>query len=159
MKYLLCVGVIAGFGYIGLCVRSHLSKKVKFYEQLIAFLNKFIINVNFLQINFIDYLNEEITKNNELAKILIHFKQNYIDNISAENIKHLYLSDSELKMVFECLNSVGGTDSENQIALLNGYKVKFEQLLKDNNELMKKYSGLAVKMSIIVGCLIVLIFI
>ena len=69
------------------------------------------------------------------------FKLKYIDNVISENLKHFYLTDNELQLVFDCLNSIGATDCENQIALLNGYKVEFERLYVDNNDKMKKSDG------------------
>ena len=84
MKYILCGCIVVGFGYIGLCVRSHLTKREMFYRDLNNFIEQFIVNVNFLQINFNDYLENECQKKNyqyprkdKSFYILIHQYQPY----------------------------------------------------------------------------------
>ena len=157
MKYVLCVGVIAGFSYIGICIRNHLSKRELFYTSLISFIEQFVINVNFIQLNFIECLDRECEKNNELSKVFSYFKDVYINGNKRQVLKHQYLSEKELLDVFDCLNSIGATDCENQIVILQGFKIRFEQKREECKVLNTKYSGLAVKMSILTGCLVVLL--
>lgn len=159
MKYILCGGIIVGFGYIGLCVRSHLNKREALYRSVITFIDQFIVNVNFLQVNFIECLNKECTKGGELSEIFKYYKQKFIDRMEVNRFKSVILTESEALEIFDCLNSIGTTDAENQIALLQGYKIKFAEKLATCTEYTNKYSSLAVKMSVIVGCLIVLIFV
>lgn len=159
MKYILSVGIIAGFGYIGLCVRSYLNKREEFYKALISFIDQFIINVNFIQINFTEFLASEQIKNEELFKLLNHFRNATLNEDYSVRYKSLFLNDDEVTEVLELLNSIGSTDADNQIALLKGYKLRIEQTLLKCTESVNKYSSLSVKMSLILGCLVVLIFI
>lgn len=159
MKYLLCIGLIAGFGVIGLCIRSHLFQRVQFYKELMGFIDKFIINVNFIQLNFIDCLDEEINRSSSLSKIFLLYKTKFIDEQLVEDIKISYLHDSEINETFSLLNSIGSTDIENQIAILNGEKMKLEEKLNACSTSFNKYGGMSVKLSVVVGCLLALIFV
>ena len=153
------MGIVAGFGYIGLCVRSHLTKREAFFRDLNTFVEQFIVNVNFLQINFINYLELECEKKNNLCEIFSYFKNVYIEENKNSILNNTFLDKREVDEIIEMLCSIGATDQENQIALLKGYKSIIEQKLVSTSEQTKKYSGFAVKMSLIVGAMVVILLI
>lgn len=151
--------MVVGFGYIGLCVRNHLTKRETFYRELNNFLEQFIVNVNFLQINFVNFLESECEKRNSLYEIFSYFKNVHIDGVEKATLKNTLLDRKEADEVIELLCSIGATDQENQIALLNGYKIKIEQKLQQVSEQTKKYASFAVKMSLIAGAMVVILLI
>ncbi len=159
MKIMICGAIVVLCGFVGLVIKESFGKRVQFYVCVIQFIDSFSINVNFLQKDLFSFINLEEYKSKEFVEMLKLLKSNFINGSADLNIKNSILKEAELQEVVNMFLDIGKTDVENQLSLLKGYRHTFEDKLKSAKQLDCKYSPLALKMSLLVGCLISLILI
>ena len=155
MKYLVCGGILIGFTYIGMCIRSKLTAKHQFLNQLCQFIEDFLINVTYTKMPL-----EEYIKSKDCTSGFNKFLLNYYNyRTNKTDIKPIIknFSEAEANQVFEFLDKIGATDSSGQIEILSNYKIIFANLLNSSCEKKQKYGSLAIKMSVLIGLLVVLL--
>lgn len=155
MKILLLISLLIVCGFGGVQIRQALHKRFLFYSDLCKFIDDFIVNINFSQESFKNFITNKRTTNADLEKIL----HNYLEFGKDKMLKLFYLQDQNLNEVYAMLSEIGLTDAENQIVILKNYKNIFEKRKAEAENFDKKYSSLAVKISILVGLLVDIILI
>lgn len=159
MQIAFSVIIVVGFGYLGVFFRSYLKERVVFYEDLIRFLKELEINISFLQEDFYCYIKNFQCESKDLQKILSDFLKARQGVALSSKQKMFYVRIKDVEIVESFLENFGKIDAENQISQLNFFKLKAEEKLKKEKQIYEKYSGVSIKLSLLIGLLFVLVLV
>lgn len=164
MKYVLLImlaGVAILIGYI-------FSKKYKtraiFFQSLVLLCQKFDVEINYSRErvkNIFDNLDEKHKHN------LYGIDKNYIAFLNKENslekedlFKNInFLKDDEKNIIYMFFKILGRSDVDSQSKEIKNYQTRFESISKSALTDNKKYGGLSIKLGIVAGLLLIVIFI
>ena len=157
MKLILCCILVAVCIYLGIVVASNLKTKKTFWEDLVKFCEFLSANIGFGQ----KKINEVIMDYEALCspvckKVLMDYvaHNNPLLQVCLEN----FLNREEEQILKEFFNALGELDVTNELIKIENYRARFlkkyEQYLDKNN----KYAPLTIKLSIIFGIVICIVF-
>lgn len=155
MKYNLIIGVL--FLILSILISIKLSNKFtlrrKFYQELNEFNKKLEVEINYTKRS----LNEICYNSNSIISNLIK------SNLLKENEKfdakfYSFITNKELDEIIEYLNSIGIFDKNTQASVLKSKQLLLEEKLTKSKQLEEKYKPLYVKLGILIGIIILIIF-
>lgn len=155
MKYILCGCIIIGFTYIGMCIRNGLSARHKLLTEICSFIDDFTVNLGYSKLSLSDFIK---TKNctTGFYKYLLDYYNGKISGVA--QFKQLKaLTETENQQLIEFLEKIGSTDTMGQLEILGNYKQVYNSLLIGSKTKKDKYGSLAVKMSVLLGLLVVIL--
>ena len=127
--------------FIGYSYSLRFTKRCKFYDDLLNFINLLKTEVSF-------------SKNtiNEIYKNLDNMSDLYAFLIKGEKVR--YLTIDEENMLHEFQSLVGSSDSSSQLKMLDYYEEKIRKKLKleENNKI--KFSSSGIKIGFMVGLIV-----
>ena len=159
MILLACIAILIGYIF---------SKKYKtrsnFFQSLVMLCQKFDVEINFSRErlkNMFDSL-EEKHKNN-LYGIDKNFLS-YLDKESSLDKESLFkninfLKNDEKDVIFMFFKSLGRSDVDSQSKEIKNYQTRFEGFSTSANNDNKKYGSLSIKLGIIAGLFLIVLFI
>lgn len=133
--------------WLGVTFSKKLNDRVLFYESFIKFLSDFESNLHFKQDNILNVINNA----DDFGKFLTE----YISNNGDYYIE--YLSKKELCQVKDIVNSLSSAGLDSAIGALKYSKMVVENKLKDYKNARQMYSGLSIKISLLIGLLLVVL--
>jgi len=166
IKELLLISILAACVLIGLGISNYYRKRKIFYADTLQFCEELLNEVNFMQTKLINMAAKSAGKYKSALDDILAGYQKYLNNqVSFEEFKiggtkfTNFLSDDERDQLFEFLKSVGGLDVENESNNIRNYIIAFKRRVEDSIGEHKKYYGLYIKMSIIVGLALVVLLV
>ncbi|MBE7081058.1 MAG: hypothetical protein E7372_00670 [Clostridiales bacterium] len=141
---LLCV-------FIGYCLSNKYYFRRVFYGDFLSFNTLFAQEIAFKQTTIINLIKNQ--KSNTDFYLLLN------SNISGQDVKidYKYLTNEEKQFVYEYLNKLGKFDKETQLDYIKGVN----EIIKDKNESSildeKRYKMLYLKVSFLIGLILLII--
>ena len=138
---------------------NNLKTKTRFWNDIVKFCEMLSSEIGFGQRKLNEIiLNYQQICSEECKRIL----QNYIKRGCGEKIFsrcECLLDLEEEKLLDEFFQTLGETDSYNELIKINNYKIRFVQKYDYYHEKSSKFSPLIFKLSIIFGIVICIVFI
>ncbi len=164
MRYILLSILVFLSVFIGYLFSKKYRNRKNFFQALVLLCNKFDIEINYSRErvkNIFDSLDEKIKIN------LYGMDNNFLSFINKENNldKHslfkniTFLKEEEKDVILLFFKSLGRSDVDSQSKEIKNFKLKFENLSSTSNNENKKYGSLSIKLGIIFGLLIIVLFI
>ncbi len=161
MKYIFLGVIVFICGYIGYGLSKYYISRLKFFNDLLNFAEKFETEINFSKTKLLNVVDGFKSTSKEFVTILNSYKlflnegQILNENLMFDKIK--ILKEEEKHCVFMFFNELGKFDVYNQTKQIENYKVKFNDIIHSCVEDKKKYGTLYVKLGIILGLLFALL--
>jgi len=138
--------------WFGVCQAKKLSSRYQFYSEFIQFLKAYEENLSFRQDNLKDLVAryckcEESDFKSYLNSVII----------TTENKIPEYLNKKEVEHARDVLLSLGKTDQLTEKQLVKHYLVVIDEKRKHTYEIKEKYSSLSIKISLLIGLLLVVL--
>jgi stage III sporulation protein AB len=164
MKYFVLVSIAAICCFLGYLFSKKYKRRACFYQALISLCQKFDVEINYSRErvkNIFLSLDEKIQKNlYGIDKNFILYldkkcdldKENLFQNIN-------FLKDIDKDIIYQFFRSIGRSDLDSQSKEIKNYLAKFESNSLSAHEDNKKFGSLSMKLGIIVGLFIIVIFI
>ena len=118
--------MITGSG-LGIYVSSKLTKRRKFFEQMVMLLNSLCAEMSFRQTQLSKLLVNNLQDKEVLSSILNDYILFIDGKKNSYTIPKSFLSDSEYLLTKEMLSTLGRYDITTQMQVLQGYKTRYEQ--------------------------------
>ena len=164
MKYLILALLIICSILIGYIFSKKYRVRAKFFNSLIYLCLKFDVEINYSRErlkNIIESLDEKYKQH------LYGIDKNYIlfinDKTPLEKemlFKGInFLKDDEKDIIFMFFKTLGRSDVDSQSKEIKNYQNRFEEISTKTTAENKKYGSLSIKLGIIAGLFLVVIFI
>ena len=156
---LACIAILIGYIF---------SKKYKtrsnFFQSLVMLCQKFDVEINFSRErlkNMFDSLEEKHKRN------LYGIDKNFLSYLDKETsldkeslfININFLKNDEKDVIFMFFKSLGRSDVDSQSKEIKNYQTRFESFSSTANNDNKKYGALSIKLGIIAGLFLIVLFI
>lgn len=164
MKFVFLILIACLSTYIGYIFSKKYKTRSNFFQSLLYLCQKFDIEINYSRERLKNiFLNLDEKNKNSLKGI----DNNYISFIDKEaplDKENLFkdinfLKDNEKDLIFTFFKSLGRSDVDSQSKELKNFQVRFNELVNSTNAENKKYGSLFIKLGLIAGFMIVVIFI
>ena len=148
---IVCFGCV----YIGVMIYKYLDDRVRFYNDFIEFLYVYDNNLSFCQ-DKLQNVVEKFAGDNHTGfrKFLLLFIKNGGEEIKIESIK-----PKEIKACQRDLNEIGKANLETDANIIKVLITKEKYNLEKATKLKNKYGSLAIKISLLIGILLVILLI
>ncbi len=164
MKYAI-LALMAGISiYIGYIFSKKYKTRANFFQALVMLCQKFDVEINYSRERLKNIFNGLDEKQKHK---LCGIDSNYISFINKEsplerdylfkNIK--FLKEEEKDIIFMFFKNLGRSDVDSQSKEIKNFQTRFETLSSSANNDNKKYGSLSIKLGIIAGLVIVVLFI
>ncbi len=164
MKIILIIVVFICCVFIGLKISQYYKKRKKFFNSLCSYCDNLKISISYSQEKLNNITQKFIKEQqDEFAKLLKDFEffiQNKISENEFRNCKELYFLNKDEKediMCFFC--SLGNMAKDEEIEKIEISTLKFQNYYKKVSDDYKKFSSLYLKLFIVIGLAVVIIFI
>ncbi|MDD2227408.1 MAG: stage III sporulation protein AB [Clostridia bacterium] len=162
MKYLILILIVVICGYIGFGLSSYYSNRLKFFKNLELLFEKLCLEINYSQHKLVSIMQDFSTKNKDVMKLISNYVVCLNDNekLTVEALfREIKILNSEEKNILNLFfMSLGKLDVSNQIKQLENQKEQIKRYYQKADEEAKKYVPLYMKLGIIFGLLLALIF-
>ncbi|MDD3232039.1 MAG: stage III sporulation protein AB [Clostridia bacterium] len=162
MKYLILILIVIICGYIGFGLSSYYSNRLKFFKNLELLFEKLCLEINYSQHKLVSIMQDFSTKNKDVMKLISNYVVCLNDNekLTVEALfREIKILNSEEKNILNLFfMSLGKLDVSNQIKQLENQKEQIKRYYQKADEEAKKYVPLYMKLGIIFGLLLALIF-
>lgn len=164
MKIVLLLLVFFVCIFIGFAVSRKYRVRANFFKAMITLCQKFDIEINYSRERLKNiFLNLDSSIKNDLSGIDKNFllfidKETPLDKNSLFD-KITFLKEDEKDILFNFFRSLGRSDIESQSKEIKNYLNRFEQVSQNTILENKKYGTLSVKLGVIAGLLLIVIFI
>ncbi len=161
MKLIICLLLIAACIYLGISLSTAINKKKRFWEDLVKLCEVLTASISFGQKKLREILLEyKQICGNSCSQLIDNFLFNENNKFPFEvNIKGIIFSIEEENLLKEFFDKIGELDAYNEIIKINNYKLRFDDYLKQQSEKSIKLSPLLIKLSIIFGIIVCIVFI
>ena len=164
MKYFLLLMLVLIGGGVGYLFARKYKKRADFFSALIFLCQKFDVEINYSRErlkNIFLSLDEKNKKNlYGIDKNFISYLDKEVDLDKGELFKEInFLKDNEKDMIFPFFRCLGRGDVDSQSKEIKNYQNRFETLSTQAEQENKKYGSLSIKLGIIVGLFLVVLFI
>ncbi len=164
MKYILLLSFAGICILIGYIFSKKYRQRASFFQALVMLCQKFDVEINFSRErlkNIFENLDDK--QKNKLCGLV----QNFISFIEQENpleketlFKNItFLKEEEKDVIFMFFRTLGRSDVDSQSKEAKNFLSRFENLSSGANNENKKYGSLSIKMGIIAGLFILVLFI
>ncbi len=154
MKIFILLVIAVFVVYIGVGIKRYYRNREKILNEIIQFCNIFENDLRFNKNAISQIVSDNLSKfDKEFAKVL---KAYFLENTM---IDCKYLNKKEQEMLEKFFQSLGKNDEDGEIRNLNNYRTELTKIKDDGLSECKKYGEFSVKISLIIGALIVVIFI
>lgn len=162
MKFVLLIIIVFICAYIGYGLSNYYNKRVNFFKDLKLLFEKIKLEINFSHLKLISILNSFSTTSKEVDYLKKNFKKCLQENLNFNEENLFYnikiLSNDEKQLLILFLTSLGKFDVFNQSKQLENQEKELELLRKNAEDEAKKYGPLYLKLGVILGLAIALIF-
>lgn len=165
MKLILSLVLAISIVVLGVLISNYYKRRNKFFCDVSNFCDVLLSEINFLQLKLLQIVNKHKTSYGVDFKNFLNLFSNYLnDGIDKEKFQNkliksqLFLSEVEAIDLFNFFVNLGGLDIQNETNNINNFKNLFNKY-RDLSEINKqKFSPLSIKLSIVVGLVVVILF-
>ncbi len=164
MKYVILTAVVILCGFIGYLFSRKYKQRSNFFSALILLCQKFDVEINYSRErlkNIFLSLDEKIKKNlSGIDKNYLLYLDKEIELEKSELFKNIgFLKESEKDVIFPFFRTLGRSDVDSQSKEIKNYLTRFESLFSSADAENKKYGTLSIKLGVILGLFLVVIFV
>ncbi len=164
MKILLLAFMACLTIYIGYLFSKKYKTRANFFQALVLLCQKFDVEINYSR----ERLKNIFNNLDEKQKHKLHgIDNNFISFMNKEtplereflfkNIK--FLKEEEKDIIFMFFKSLGRSDVDSQSKEIKNFQTRFESLSSSASSENKKYGSLSIKLGIVAGLVIIVLFI
>ncbi len=164
MKFILLIFFACIAVFIGVMFSKKYKVRANFFQSLVMLCQKFDVEINYSRErlkNIFDNLDEKHKLS--LYGIDANYKAflNKENSLEKENLfKNInFLKENEKDVIFMFFKTLGRSDVDSQSKEIKNYQSRFESFSNSSFNENKKYGGLSIKLGIIAGLLIIVLFI
>ena len=163
MKYIILALLAFACIFIGYVFSLKYRKRAFFFKTLVMLCQKFDVEINFSRErvkNLLLSFDEKTKKNLQgLDKNYIDFLDNRCQLDDSSLFKNInFLKQEEKDVILLFFKSLGRSDLDSQSKELKNFEKRFDELASSAGGENKKYGGLSIKLGIIVGLLVFVLF-
>lgn len=164
MKYLILIILSGACVFVGYIFSKKYRKRANFFQALVLLCQKFDVEINFSRERLKNiFENIDIKQRNKMSGLV----ENFISFIEQESpleketlFKGIsFLKEEEKDVVFMFFKTLGRSDVDSQSKEAKNYLTRFEALSSSASNENKKYGALSIKLGIISGLFIAVLFI
>ena len=164
MKYIFLILLALATTFIGYMFSRKYRLRANFFQALLFLCQKFDIEINFSRERLKNIFLSLDEKNKSSLKGIDKNFIAFIDGDSPLDKESLFkgitfLKDDEKDMIFTFFKSLGRSDVDSQSKEVKNFQARFESVAEKVNSDNKKYGSLSIKLGIVAGLLLVVIFI
>ncbi len=164
MKYIFLILLALATTFIGYMFSRKYRIRANFFQALLFLCQKFDIEINFSRERLKNIFLSLDEKNKSSLKGIDKNFIAFIDGDSPLDKASLFkgitfLKDDEKDMIFTFFKSLGRSDVDSQSKEVKNFQARFESVAEKVNSDNKKYGSLSIKLGIVAGLLLVVIFI
>ncbi len=164
MKYILLILLVCATSFIGYTFSKKYRIRAKFFQSLLYLCQKFDIEINFSRERLKKIFENLDEKNKSNLKGIDKNFISFIDkevSLEKENLfKGIpFLKEDEKDLIYTFFKSLGRSDVDSQSKEIKNFQSRFDAIVTQTNAENKKYGSLTMKLGIIAGLLLVVIFI
>lgn len=164
MKYIFLILLALATTFIGYMFSRKYRIRANFFQALLFLCQKFDIEINFSRERLKNIFLSLDEKNKSSLKGIDKNFIAFIDGDSTLDKESLFkgitfLKDDEKDMIFTFFKSLGRSDVDSQSKEVKNFQARFESVAEKVNSDNKKYGSLSIKLGIVAGLLLVVIFI
>ena len=164
MKYIFLILLALATTFIGYMFSRKYRIRANFFPALLFLCQKFDIEINFSRERLKNIFLSLDEKNKSSLKGIDKNFIAFIDGDSPLDKESLFkgitfLKDDEKDMIFTFFKSLGRSDVDSQSKEVKNFQARFESVAEKVNSDNKKYGSLSIKLGIVAGLLLVVIFI
>ncbi len=164
MKYIFLILLALATTFIGYMFSRKYRIRANFFQALLFLCQKFDIEINFSRERLKNIFLSLDEKNKSSLKGIDKNFIAFIDGDSPLDKESLFkgitfLKDDEKDMIFTFFKSLGRSDVDSQSKEVKNFQARFESVAEKVNSDNKKYGSLSIKLGIVAGLLLVVIFI
>ena len=164
MKYIFLILLALATTFIGYMFSRKYRIRANFFQDLLFLCQKFDIEINFSRERLKNIFLSLDEKNKSSLKGIDKNFIAFIDGDSPLDKESLFkgitfLKDDEKDMIFTFFKSLGRSDVDSQSKEVKNFQARFESVAEKVNSDNKKYGSLSIKLGIVAGLLLVVIFI
>ncbi len=159
MKIILCCVLMVACTYLGFVVANNLKQKRKFWEDMVRFCEFLASNIGFGQRK----IDEIVSEYKDICSCdCQRLLTTYIDGKSGVDLlydmQENFFEREEEKLLQEFFSVLGELDVYNELVKIENYKARFSKKFDYYLEKNNKYAPLTVKLSIIFGIVVCIVF-
>ena len=162
IKYLILFAIAGICAYIGWGLSCYYTNRSKFFKSVELLFDKLKTEIRFSQGKLIEILNDFQAPSKDVQTLIKNFVDclNFDKDISPENLfaNIKILSEDEKNVLTIFFKSLGKFDAFNQTNQLDNQQAQLADFFRKAEEDAKKFGALYIKLGIIAGLVIVLIF-
>lgn len=162
IKYIILFIIVILCSYIGYGFSSFYTNRSKFFKSLELLFEKLKTEISFSQSKLIEILQTFTTNSKDAKRFIENFIEclNFDKSLDNENLfKNIkILNDDEKNIILLFTKTLGKFDVPRQSQQLTSQKEELSALYKKADEEAKKFGGLYIKLGVILGLVIALIF-
>ena len=164
MKYVFLIFIVFLCTLIGYIFSKKYKVRANFFQSLLYLCQKFDIEINYSRERLKNIFLNLDEKNKSALKGIDNNYIAFIDKEAPLDKENLFkgvsfLKDNEKDLIFTFFKSLGRSDVDSQSKELKNFQLRFEELAGKTNAENKKYGSLSIKLGLICGLMLVVIFI
>lgn len=148
--------LVAGSGFFGWYLSEKWKKRKDFYEQWFLFNERFSSDLSYLRLPLTDFL-KKYTYKSEFSEFIGAYEKSFRTKTLEIDLR--FLSEEEQNAALEYFLSLGKSDAASQGVMLQAYRDSLGQKKKETSVEYEKRSSLYVKLGVLFGLLIMVLFI
>lgn len=164
MKYILLIALLIVCVLIGYIFSRKYSTRANFFKAIISLCQKFDIEINYSRERL---KNIFLNLDENIKKDLKGIDKNYLSFIDKETpldknslfIGINFLKEEEKDVLFNFFRVLGRSDVESQSREIKNFLKRFEELSQTAITENKKYGSLSIKLGVIAGLVLIVLFI
>lgn len=141
---------------IGIMISCKLKKRYKYFKEFIEFLDYYKQNISYLQTSMIELVSGLSEKLTELKETLFSFNA-YIKDENAKIFIPSYLNKEEEIFIRNSFERLGVGDYNTELDKTEKARVEAQEYKEKNKHDYEKYGKVVIKISILIGLLIVIL--
>ncbi len=140
---------------IGFFLSKRYTLRKKFYYDFFSFNKTLKTEISFAQNSLLSFI--ENNKSNS-SIFYVNLYRVFIEKNKVDIDENLF-SKEEISFFEVYLNSIGASDKQTQLSLLDSTEVKLNNMLKNCEDEEKKYKSLYVKLGFLIGLIVLILII
>lgn len=138
--------------WFGVCQARKLESRQAFYENMHTFLIDYRSNLSFLQKEFKELAEQHIKSADEGE-----FNEFLVSHIKDKDYKIEFLTEREQREAREIIGSLGKQDAETEEKIVDSALKIIKLRVESATKKRQKYSGFSIKISLLIGVLLVIL--
>lgn len=164
MKLFVSLLVLVSCFSVGMLVKRSLHQRMKFYQELLQFLEILKVDISFFQTTMIENMEKYKSQfSGRLSGVIASFGEYLRDNKLEKNINESlrldFLCAEEKIFVCNIFSFLGSSDALTQCEMIENYKKVTENYVKKYKESFDKHGNLSLKLALSFGLFLIILII